>query len=758
MKVPIKILQLIFVVLILTLISVFIVKSIPQFSEDFSFVVYDNSGNLLNAKVSKDEQWRFPQIEKISADYVNSAIVFEDKNFYFHFGIDPVSVVRAIILNLKHKRIISGASTLTMQLARIAQKNKERTFSQKIKEAFLSLAIELFYSKKNILQMYSNNAPYGGNVVGISAASWRYFSRGQNNLSIAEIATLTVLPNDPSLVRPGLNEKTLTLKRNALLQKLFNYKLINFETLELAKKEAVPKNPKPIPNKIPHYAEYLKTITKNNFAISNIDLKLQERATHIIESISYDASKSGVFNAAGIIIENKTGNILAYIGNTGIQVQNRKIESEAVDIVQSKRSSGSLLKPFLYAASLDESLILPTQVLIDLPTQFGSYIPQNNTHYFLGAVDASEALTKSLNVPFVNLLSEYSVDAFLELLKRLGFTTFDKDSEYYGLPLILGGGEVTLYEVVNAYKNMALVAYENPNAPKHFPISRASCRITFDILQSGIRPAEEEAWNFFSTSKNIAWKTGTSYGNKDAWCVGVTNSFTVGVWFGNANGIGRPEITSSTLAAPAMFKLFELLPNVKDPPRNELDYKVVQVCQHSGFIASEYCDKKIQIQIPKNSRVRTVCPYCKPVLVTADERFIVSNIEATNQKTVTKNFFVLPPAQEYYYSQTHSNYKKLPPKLPSTKNNIKDFQIIFPKNYSNIYIPLYLDGSLGGFVAKVAYAEKEKELFWFLDENFLCTTKNIHEVKITTNHGKHILTVMDIFGNEQNLNFFVLSK
>lgn len=758
MKINFKNLELILVILALFLFSGKLVKIIPHFSNDYSFVVYDNEGNLLNAQVSNDEQWRFPQSEELTKLYISSAILYEDKNFYFHFGLDPIAILRAISLNVKNKRIVSGASTLTMQVARIAEKNKLRTFSQKIREAFLSIVLELFYSKESIIKAYASNAPYGGNVVGISAASWRYFSRSQNHLSSSEIASLAVLPNEPSLVRPGLNEKILKKKRDALLDKLFEYNVISRESLDLAKLETVPTAPHPLPNKTPHYAENLKKHTDKSFAITHINLKLQERASEIMEELSAEAARSSVYNAAAIILENSSGNILAYIGNTGIYNKNRIVQNEAVDIIQARRSSGSLLKPFLYAAAIDSSIILPKQILPDLPTQFASYIPQNNSHYFLGAVKANEALTKSLNIPFVNLLVDYSIENFLNLLKRLGFTSFDKTAAYYGLPLILGGGELTLYEVTNVYRKMALLAFtDDKNLQNDFPISKASSRITLDVLQSSIRPAEEAAWGYFSNSKKISWKTGTSYGNKDAWCVGISPGYTVGVWFGNANGIGRPEITSSRLAAPALFKLFELLPSTKAAARNEIEYKIIKTCKHSGFVASEFCDETLELEVPRSILIKKVCPYCKNILVTADEKFRVTNILSTDIKTKHKNFFTLPPAQEYYYSQAHSDYKKLPPKLDSKKDNIKDFQIIFPKNYSSIFIPTQLDGRAGAFIAKAAYLEKQKELFWFLDESFLSITKNIHEVKITCDYGKHQLTVMDSSGNEQNLIFFVLS-
>ena len=743
------------IVCVLFFLSAFAIKSIiPTFSNEYSFVVYDRQGHLLNAQVSADEQWRFPPMDTRETLYSKCAIIYEDSSFYFHNGIDMLAIIRALFLNIKHSRIVSGASTLTMQLARISEQNKARTFLQKVKEMALSVVLEFFYPKDVILKMYEDNAPYGGNVIGISAASWRYFSRAQDNLTVAELATLAVLPNEPSLVRPGKNDERLKAKRDSLLLRLKNKHIISEELYSLSLLEDTPTVPKPLPYIIPHYAQYIKKQSDVQFALVDIDTRLQERLNHIVEANSLEASRSGVHNACAIILENKTGRVLAYVGNTGIHEKMRIVENEEVDMVQAERSSGSLLKPFLYAASIDSSIILPTQLLRDMPTQFGSYIPQNNSHYYLGAVAANEALTKSLNIPFVYLLNQYSIEHFLALLKDLKLSTFTHDAQYYGLPLILGGGELTLFEIANAYRNLVLQAL---GIHTDFPISEAACRITLEVLLNGVRPNEEEAWRYFSKSKQIAWKTGTSYGNKDAWSIGVTSEYTVGVWFGNANGVGRPEITSSHLAAPLMFRIFELLPHSVWPHINEIEYKTVSVCEHSGYIAGEYCDDTIETILPSHTLIENTCPYCKPIPLTSDGKFRIGNIHETKGMPIIKNFFVLPPGQEYYYSQAHPEYEKLPPTTMSAHTSV-DFEIIFPEKNSYIYIPTQVDGRPGAFVAKAAYLEVDQQLFWFLDETFIATTKNIHELELHTSYGPHHLTIMDRWGNEQTLYFFVLSE
>ncbi len=751
---------------------IMLIKLTPKFSDEYSFIVYDKNGNLLNATVSSDEQWRFPPSKNIVKEYIDAAILYEDKNFYSHCGIDSLAVLRALAGNIKAGKTISGASTITMQAVRLSQHKPERTIKQKIKEMLLSLLLELRFSKKEIFEIYAANAPYGGNVIGLETASWRYFKRKSKDLSFAEVATLAVLPNQPSLVRPGVESKLLEKKRNFVLKKALNARCISSEIYELSILESVPEEPKTLPNIIPHYSQFIKSKKvkiHNSKAITNIDINLQERASGIVELHSAYLSNSEVHNAAAIILENKTGNILAYIGNTGLLGKappNRKAVNEAVDMVQARRSSGSLLKPFLFAAMLDSGLLLPDQLLKDTPIQIAGYTPKNNTLKYLGAVPASEALTRSLNIPFVHGLREYSISAFLKLLKRLGFSTFTRTADEYGLPLILGGGELTLFEASTAFKNLMLSAI-NFTSPKNsnpetivipktaYPISSAAARITLEILAGGVRPADEESWQYYASRQKIAWKTGTSYGNKDAWSIGVTPEYTVGVWIGNASGEGRPEIKSGTAAAPLMFKLFELLPKAVWPERKLDDYKTVTVCAHSGCIASQYCDQKNEISIPTTSPLDLPCPYCRAVSLTQDGKYRAT---ANELDTIPKieNRFVLPASQEYYYKKNHRNYKPLPPVLKT--GNYADFQILTPANGLKIFIPIELDGSPGALVVKAVHKNPEATIFWDIDGDYLGETCIKHEWNIRAGIGKHRLTLTDNLGNQQVLIFTILSE
>lgn len=743
----------------------------PRFEDSYSFTLYDRNGVLLGASVSEDMQWRFPEAEQITQEYKDALLSYEDRNFYLHFGIDPSAVLRAIKLNIANRKTLSGASTITMQTARLSCKNAERSLIQKMKEAVYALLFELRYSKNSILKLYASHAPFGGNVVGIEAASWRYFSRDNKNLTWAEICTLAVLPNQPSLVRPGKAAGRLKLKRDILLNNLCANGIIDAASCRLYCQEPVPEKPSLLPALAPHYLNLTKKSKradkKNN---CTLDMELQRTAADIAEAHSAKLAKSFVHNAAVIILDTHNGEILAYVGNTGLNRTSGK--NAHVDMINARRSSGSLLKPFLYAGMLDAGMILPSSLMTDIPTRIGGYIPENNNEAYAGAVPADEALAKSLNIPFVRALREYTIPAFLNLLKSCGFTTFSRSAEEYGLPLILGGGELTMRETAEAYRLMFQNASQSSlagqtsaekrseTAKEHsgYPLSPAACYLTFEALTKANRPEEEAVWQFYASAKKIAWKTGTSFGWRDAWSIGVTSDYVVGVWIGNSDGEGRPEIRSAYAAAPVMFEIFSILPKSKWPARPEAKLERIKTCIHSGFPASQYCEKTAESCKPLYAPNSKVCPYCRPVPLTQDGKY---RAHAGDIKGMPKieNRFVLPPAEEYFYSKKHPSYKPLPPWLPkSGHGTTADFEIIFPENGAHIFIPTSLDGSQGAFTIKAAHKNPSAVLYWDIDGKYLGKTRRLHKIDIKLGFGKHLLTLTDEKGIQEKRTFTILSE
>lgn len=736
-----------------------LVLATPRFSKPLSFAIYDRSGRLLGAAVSADDQWRFAP--GAIPDRVATALVtFEDRRFYLHPGVDPLSLARAVVQNVRASRVVSGGSTLTMQTVRLSMDNPPRTIGQKAREAVLAFLLEARYTKREILSLYAASAPFGGNVVGLEAASWRYFNRPPENLTWAEAATLAVLPNQPSMVHPSADRARLLEKRDRLLRDLCTRGKLTRGELALSLEEPLPDAPYPLPRLATHYLERMRAAgTAKTF----IDRKLQISTTAILERWSAQFALNGINNAAAIVIDTRTGETLAYVGNTRAARADGK--NANVDVVVARRSSGSVLKPFLYGAMLDAGLLLPKELVVDIPTRIGSYKPENNLPDYQGVVPADEALSRSLNVPAIRELRDYGIEPFLEFLRKSGFTTFDRTADDYGLPLVLGGGEITLEDTVRAYAALMNRASTRklPRSMKT-PLSTGAAWLTLDALVDGARPADESLWQSFASARKIAWKTGTSYGNRDAWAIGVTPSYTVGIWIGNATGEGRPELKSITTAAPVLFDVFSILPRSGWPDRPEIELAEIDVCAESGFPAGPNCAERVRAWKPINAVVGTPCPYCRTVTLTPDGQYQATAEDLTGPWSgslpLVEKRFVLPPAVEYWYSRHSLTYRSLPPWIAGhTGDSAKsELSIVFPEAGARVFIPLEIDGTPGSLVMQAAHRDKAATLYWDIDGEYLGETREYHQMEARPRPGKHILTVTDERGTRATRSFEILGE
>jgi penicillin-binding protein 1C len=739
----------------------------PLFHSPYSSVLYDKNEQLLGALVAADGQWRFPPGTLLNEKFVSALIEYEDRRFYYHPGIDPGAIARALWQNITDRRIVSGASTLTMQTIRLSRAPRRRTVHEKIIEMLLAFGLELGSSKKAILALYAAHAPFGANVVGIEAAAWRWFGRQQEDLSWADAATLAVLPNSPGLVHPGRNRETLTLKRNALLERLYQRGCFNEETLHLAKLEQVPAEPAPLVQKAPHLLMRLSLNSAHEGRIvTTIDAFLQERAEGIMNRWVERFSENGIDNAACLIMDTMTGAVRAYIGNVHTNA------SPAVDMITARRSSGSLLKPFLYAALLDSGDILPESLVSDIPTRIGSYAPENITQVYLGAVPADQALARSLNVPAVRLLRLYGVERFAQVLRSLGCTTLFRAGNDYGLPLILGGAEVTLWDMAGLYAMLTRTAFgqENPIFPPYVTEKQHAQRprfsvgaawLTLQALSMVARPGEEAAWQRYAGARQIAWKTGTSQGNRDAWSIGTTPEWTIAVWVGNASGEGRADLTSISKAAPVLFELFSAVNAgsssqwIANPDKPQADLAAVAVCAASGLPAGRDCAALKTTFKPLSAPLLKACPYCRIVtLNSAEDREIIPQ---AGEPVVQKKWFVLPPAEEWYFRQWNLDYKPLPPRESASPTQ-SPLMLVNPEEGGQVFIPLELDGSRGRMVFSVVHREPATTVHWHLDEQYLGWTEVFHEMEAYPSAGLHTLTVVDAWGNTIVRHFTVLAR
>ena len=423
------------------------------FPEACSTLLYSSDGQLLGARIAPDGQWRFPPADTLPDKFVTCLLTYEDKRFYQHPGVDPTAIARAMRTNLSRGKIVSGGSTITMQLARIARGNRNRTLYEKMIETGYALLLETACDKHEILNLYASHAPFGGNVVGIETAAWRYFGRSAADLSWAESATLAVLPNSPALIHPGRNRARLKTKRDKLLTVLKEKGILDETEYELSLLEPLPEAPIPLPDEAPHLLERLAADAPGTRITTSVNRMLQRQAQEIVNRYARDYASNHIHNLAALIANAETGEVLAYAGNVTFKADARK--GNQVDIITSPRSTGSILKPFLYAAMLHDGQLLPGTLVPDVPLNLNGFSPQNYNKTFYGAVPAHRAIERSLNVPLVRMLSTYNTGRFMSLLKKMGMTTLRFSEEHYGASLILGGAEGTLWDLTGMYASLA---------------------------------------------------------------------------------------------------------------------------------------------------------------------------------------------------------------------------------------------------------------------------------------------------------------
>ena len=739
------------------------------FENPTSTVVDSSEGSLIGARIADDGQWRFPQIDSVPERFKQSILLFEDEYFYEHPGFNPISIIKAIGHNLT-KDTRRGGSTITQQVIRLSRKNRSRTYWEKLIEVFMATRLELRHSKEDILKLYASHTPYGGNVVGLETAAWRYFGIPAHELSWGQSAALAVLPNAPALIFPGRDEQSFLEKRNRLLKKLWEKEVIDETTYELAIAEPLPQKPFPLPDVAPHLTEHIRNEHPGQRVTTSLQRPLQQRLNLLAERHYQQLQSNEIHNLAILVLDVETRKVLGYVGNS----PSDETHANYVDIITKKRSTGSTLKPFLFASLLDEGQLLPHSLVEDVPTVINGYHPQNFDLNHVGAVPASKALSRSLNVPAVRLLREYGLQKFYNKLHKMKMESLDKPSSYYGLSLILGGAESSLWEVTSTYASMASTlnyflthssTYRSQefgeatylqNETKDFgneqfaPLvfGAGSIYSTFQSMYKVNRPEGDENWQFFDSSQPIAWKTGTSFGFKDAWAVGVTPKYAIGVWAGNADGEGRPGLTGITAAAPLLFDVLDALPQSGWFQEPFDDLVELEVCAQSGFRASVYCDDIKKEWVPTHGTRSGPCPYHQQVFLDASERFRVNSECYPLKDMVAKNWLVLPPILEYYYASSNPNYKPLPPYLEgcsALENNLMEF--IYPKRNEAVLLPKDLGEKSMEIILKLAHQQSNAIIYWYLDELFIGKTENFHELVLPIDAGEYMLTAVDNQGN-----------
>ncbi len=730
-----------------------------------STVVFDRNGMILRVSLAPDDMFRMPvQLDGIADALKDAVLAYEDRHFYRHFGINPISVIRAAVVDIKAGGFVQGASTITMQVARMIEP-KERTICSKLIEVFRAIQLELRYSKDEILAFYLNHAPYGGNIVGVGAASYLYFDESPRQLSIGDAALLAAIPNSPSKLRPDVNHDAALRARAKVLRILEDQGRITPAQKAEALSEQVPARRYSLPFEIPHLSTHI--LMKNPGAeclVTTIDAGVQELAEDMLQTRLAPLRGKGIGNGAVVVIDNETRDVLALVGSQDF------FDEEAdgqVNGAMAPRSPGSALKPFVYALGLDRGLISQHSLLYDVPVDYSGYTPENYDACYSGAVTVREALIRSLNVPAVNLSARLGEGGIHAFLKRAGISTLPNPQEYYGLSLVLGGCEVTLLELTNLYAGLAnggrfrdYRILMTESCDRHLELlSPEACYILSEMLAELRRPDLPSVWEWSVDMPKVAWKTGTSYGRRDAWSIGYTPRYTVGVWVGNFDGSGVPELVGAEAAAPVLFGIIgSLEKNSRSGWFVEpagVDHR--QVCSVSGMPLSEHCStardelfipgvspyqkcnihKKILVDKETGYRL---CRYCR-VGRECDER-IVEQWPAEIATWLQRNGYPVDDIPEHYPGCP----RIMAGSAPLINSPSVDCHYKLRHNVALEYQKILLDASVSNHSEKI---------YWFLDNELIFSGPSVERVFILPTVGVHTIVCSDDEGRSSEVKFTV---
>jgi penicillin-binding protein 1C len=730
-----------------------------------STVISDRNGELLRVFLSPDEMWRMNlKSNEISSVLKKAVLAYEDRYFYYHPGINPYSIARAAIANIKAGRVVEGGSTITMQVARLIEP-KERTLWSKIIETFRAAQLELHYSKDEILTFYFNLAPYGGNVVGAGAASYLYFDKPAARLSVGEAALLAAIPNSPNEIRPDFNNDEAEAARERILDILLTRNENTEQQYHEAMAEPVPRERYPLPFEAPHLANYLMQERPAEERLqTTIDARVQRTVAGILKREKGVLASHGISNAAAVVIDNKTCELISLVGSIDFFDEEA---SGQVDGALAPRSPGSALKPFVYALAIGQGLVSPQSLLADVPQDYSGYRPQNYDDTYHGAVTVEDALIRSLNVPAVNLYAQLGSRGLYSFLKLAGVTTLPEKKEYYGLPLVLGGGEVNLLELSSLYSGLASggrfsscrILLTDPEPVSRQILSEGACYIITDILSRLQRPELPAVWEWSVNQPKVAWKTGTSYGHRDAWSIGYTPQYTVGVWAGNFDGKGARALVGAEIAAPILFDIFTALEDNNErwfaQPES---VRRRRVCAISGLPMSPYCDaSKTELYLPGISPQQE-CNIHRCVLVDDKSGYRLCPHCREGHKYHAVIYEQWPPQMATWMERNGYSITQIPahnPKCTSLADG--DGPVIYsPLARCDYKLRPGVDLKYQKILLDAKVSNSTANIYWFLDHNLIYSGPPTSQLFVTPTLGSHELICMDDEGRSATVTLNVV--
>lgn len=745
------------------------------FPNNYSSVIYDKNGKLLRAFLAEDEQLRFsPITEALPKKYITSVITYEDKRFFHHPGFDPFALAHAAFTNIAGRKRLRGGSTITMQVIRLS-KPRKRTYLTKLIECCLSIKLSIQKSKMDILKLYASHVPMGGNNVGIEAASYRYFGKSPSEITWAEAALFTVLPNAPSMINLERKRPHLKKKRDYLLSKLSDKGIIDSLTLQLSLQESLPQPNRKMPFYAPHFTQFVHSHCKLPKVNTTIDYSIQEQVNATTGQLSLPLKQQGIYNLSVLVVETQTGKVRAYKGSQSFF---DSLHNGQVDGVQSFRSTGSLLKPFLVAKAVDQGPFTMVSKVHDVPTFYGTFSPQNASKRFRGLVTLEELLIRSLNVPSVRLLHYMGLDDFYQFLKSAGLKGLFRTSEGYGLTLIIGGSEASLWELTRMFAGLGNLGMQKPltvinedneisdNSPDISPAHQTEFRLcsegaawlVLNVLRKLTRPGSEHYWYLFTQQVPVAWKTGTSYGQKDAWAIGTNRQWTIGVWIGNFTGEGNAVLSGAKSAGPILFSLFNQLSDKSEKlwfEKPEYDLVKKKICKLSGYTPGPYCEEVVYAEQPSNAYKTRICPFHKKFLISKKTGFATCSRCWQIPDTTWAIKTVYSPSVRSILDKLGHTLDTIPhhnPLCPAIHKE-KSIEIMYPVNGIGILTPRNIKGEYEKVVFKANYQRKSGLLFWYLDNKFIGETVKQHTVPVPLEPGNHCLVVQDSEGSTSTVRF-----
>lgn len=742
------------VVLFFIISLIFPLPALPRYST----IITDDKGNVIHAFLTADEQWRMQTTtSEISPLLKKTIIAKEDKYFYYHPGINPLAVTRAFFVNVFTGKRTSGASTITMQVARLLQP-KKRTVFNKLTEMFRALQLEIKYSKQEILEAYLNLVPYGGNIQGVKAAALLYFNKNPDHLSLAEITALSIIPNRPNSLVIGRNNSLIVQQRNKWLRRFAKEHLFTQKEIEDALSEPLAATRGTVPKLAPHISYALK---KQYPALSiiktNIDINTQLKTEKLTGDYIRGLRLLNINNAAVVIIRNNDHKVISYAGSANFY---DTTDGGQVNGAAAIRQPGSTLKPLLYALCIDNGLLTPKMIISDVAVNFRGYVPENYDQRFNGDVSMEYALEHSLNIPAVKMLNRLGKNELVNALAACHFNQVKKDEKKLGLSMILGGCGTTLEELTGLFSVLANDGkYYKPrylqtdtSNEKQQIISTGAAFMISEILSRISRPDFPVNWQATEHLPKIAWKTGTSYGRRDAWSIGYNREYTIGVWVGNFSGQGIPELSGAQTATPLLFKIF----NSVNYNTNEAWFKqpadcdIRRVCNETGMPPSEQCtDIVTDYFIPLVSPAHT-CNNRQLVMVSADEKtsYCVECAPANGYKK--KWYKVFSPEMQQYNDEQHIAFERVPPHNSSCQRIFSDGgpAINAPDNGATYYIskikpePLLLQCHVAADVTKV---------YWYINNRFYKTAQAREKIFFMPDAGSNKISCTDDKGRNRDI-------